>query len=421
MISKNAIVGVVICGTQNLCWSQEARIFWTDKDDGQIESSDLDGGNRVTVLSGLSDPRGIVIDRMKERVYWASHEESGSIWSADLDGSNSAVFLSDLSEPADLAFNSYSRMLYWAEEGADRILRKCIDDDDSPQLVMAGLNRPYYLALDPEEGFLYWSDFNSSLIHRATLDGANPVTFITGQSRVRDVEVADGVIYWCDRNSSQLRSRTIDGQGNGTILFSGAGLDRPHGLVLDPGENTMYWTDTATDTVSSGSMTGGVLTAIASTNLAGAWAIELWRPLVDPYQEWQENNFTSEELNEAGNEASIWGGNADPDGDGRGNLLEYAQGTDPRSSVTPPEVLQVFVEGAEWQVKFRFRKDDPNLEFEVESTFDLDAVDWSANEIGGDVLRSPDPNDAKFEYLQVESDTISDLVPKMFARLRVSR
>ena len=424
MNSMKAVCVILFLAAQILCWGQEARLFWTDKDDGELESSDLDGGNRVTVLSGLADPRGIVIDQLREKIYWASHEENGSIWSSDLDGMNAAVFLSGLSEPADLAFNRYSRMLYWAEEGANRIMRKCIDDDDSPQLVVVGLNRPYYLALDPEEGFLYWSDFNSAVIHRSTLGGAFPEDFITGQSRVRDVEVADGVIYWCDRDSSELRSRATNGTGGGTVLFSGAGLDRPHGLVLDPEENTMYWTDTATDTVSSGSMSGGTLTAIASSSLVGAWAIDIWRPQADPYQEWLEENFTSDELNNAGIEELVWGWNADPDRDGRENFLEYAQGTDPRSGSTASEVIQVFEEGGELQIKFRFRRDDPSLTFDLESTFILGATSWDGREIDQDedeLLKFPDPTDPRFEFIQAESDSITESTPKLYVRLKVSR
>ena len=421
MNSMKAIWVVLILATEALCWGQEPRVYWTDKDDGQLESADLDGGNRVTILSGQADPRGIVVDRLTGKIYWAIHETNGAIWSADLDGTNVVVFQGGLSEPADLALDRFSRTLYWAEEGANLIRRRSLDHEESPQLVIEGLNRPYYLAVDPLEGLLYWSDFNSTNIHRSTMDGANSVNFITGQSRVRDVEVFNGVLYWCDRNSSQLRSRALDGVGNGTILFSGTGLDRPHGLVLDPDENTMYWTDTATDTVSSGSMTGGTLTAIASTSLAGAWAIDIWRPQVEPHQEWLEENFTSEELNNAGLEATVWGWNADPDGDGRLNLLEYAQGTDPQINLESSELNQVFVEGGELQIKFRFRRNDPALQFEVESTFDLSAASWDAGEFIDEIIRTPDPSDPRFEFVQVESDTISDLIPKLFARLKVFR
>ena len=424
MMSMRAIAGMVLGVTQALCWGQEPRVFWTDKDDGQLEVADLDGGNRVAILSGLVDPRGIVIDRLAGKMYWAIHESNGAIWSADLDGSDAVVFQGGLSEPADLAFDRFSRTLYWAEEGANLIRRKSLDHAGPPELVIEGLNRPYYLAVDPWAGFLYWSDFNSTIIHRATMDGASPVNFITGQSRVRDVEVADGVLYWCDRNSSQLRSRALDGTGNGTILFSGAGLDRPHGLVLDPDESKLYWTDTATDTVSSGPMSGGALTAIASTSLTGAWAIDIWRPQTEPQQEWLEENFSSEELNNAGIEDTVWGWNADPDGDGRENLLEYAQGTDPRSRSTDGEVIQVFEEGGELQIKFRFRMDDPLLTFDLESTFALDAESWDTGEFDedeDDLLRFPDATDPRFGFIQVESDSITELTPKLFARLKVSR
>ena len=50
----------------------------------------------------------------------------------------------------------------------------------------------------------------------------------------------------------------------------------------------------------------------------------------DPYQEWRQLYFTSEELS---NEA-ISGDNADPDGDGMSNVKEYQCGTRPNDGTS---------------------------------------------------------------------------------------
>ena len=47
-----------------------------------------------------------------------------------------------------------------------------------------------------------------------------------------------------------------------------------------------------------------------------------------PYANWRETHFSGASANPA-KEATIWGNNADPDGDGIPNLLEYALGLDP--------------------------------------------------------------------------------------------
>ena len=69
------------------------RLYWTDKDLGLIQASDPNGGNRETILSGLSDPRGIVVDTNQEKIFWAVHEVNGAIWWANCDGTNAEVFI----------------------------------------------------------------------------------------------------------------------------------------------------------------------------------------------------------------------------------------------------------------------------------------------------------------------------------------
>ena len=400
--------------------SSSIRLYWTDKDDGQIKSSDLDGGNRVTLLSGLNDPRGIAVDPSQDKMFWASHEANGAIYWANCDGSEAEVFIASLSEPADLLLDLENRMIYWAAEGGGLIQRADLDESRQVNTVVSGLDRPYYLALDG--GFVYWSYFNSSVIERASAaDGSNRSLVISGQQRVRDIEIADGVIYWCDRNSNQLRRRDLDGAGGGTVLFTGGILDRPHGLVLDPLTNTMFWTDTETELIGSSAMDGsGIPATLVSSSLTGPWAIDLVRPTPpgEPYEAWQRDHFSDEDLNDPLKEATVWGGSADPDRDGSSNMMEYAQGTNPNLGVVPPGTVAV-VRGAKFQVIFRMRADDPELSFVLESTADLSADVWDGEDFEEVGQRVPDPGDSAYELITMETERAG--IPRHFARLSVNR
>jgi hypothetical protein len=409
--------------------SGNARLFWTDKDAGKIEASDLDGGNRVTLLSNRSDPRGIAVDTANNTIYWASHTPDGSIFSANCDGTNVQVFLSAVPDPTDIALDLENRVIYWAEENLHQICRANLDPPSIAEIVIEGLNRPYYLAIDPANGFLYWSDFNSTIIHRSTIEGTNRTNFIAGQSRVRDLELADGTLYWCDRNSSQIRSRALEGVGSGTILFSGAAdsLGRPHGLCLDPGSGKMFWTDTTTDEINTAALDGsGSVSTLVNSGLTGAWGIALSRPVVaSPYASWATNHFSAEELGNPAHEATIWGEMADPDSDGRLNLLEFAQGTDPRDSSLDPAAFQLSLieESAEEliAVVFRLRKDDPTLFFALESSPSLGEGGWQNDQFTERPPRTDDPANAGYEFIIVHSPVINAGSPKLFARLQVSR
>ncbi|MEN8855704.1 MAG: DUF5050 domain-containing protein [Akkermansiaceae bacterium] len=401
----------------------EGRIFWTDKDDFQLESARLDGSDRVTLLSGLADPRGIAVDSTAGKIYWASHEVNGSIFSADCDGSNVATFISGLVEPADIALDLENRLIYWVEEassGAGSIRRASLDGG-AAELVLGGLSRPYYLDVDVAAGFVYWSDFNNSVIHRATTDGANSINFITGQTRVRDLAISDGVIYWCDRNSNQIRSRDLDGVGAGTVLFSGAAdsLDRPHGLVLNPETQQMFWTDTTTDEINSAAMDGsGTVTTLVSSSLVGAWGIAISKPVTPPYEAWLAENFTSEQLADPSLEASGWGELADPDQDGRANLLEYAQATSPLEALQDPLALRAEVEGSFFNVIVRMRKGGDSLNSGIESSLGLTDGSWETGDFTEMSPRVDDALNPGYEFVTYRSTLDEE---RRFARLTVSR
>jgi len=416
----NPLAIALLLAGQALADSKSLRLYWTDKDLGLIQASDLDGGNRETILSELSDPRGIVVDINQGKIFWAVHEANGAIWWANCDGTDAEVFIGSLNEPADLELDVGNSMIYWVSEGSGQIRRANLNASREVATVLNGLIRPYYLALD--DGFVYWSYFNSGVIERASSEGgANRSVVISGQQRVRDIEVFDGVIYWSDRNSSELRSREVDGGGGGTVLFSGGILDRPHGLVLDPVSGTMYWTDTETELIGACSMDGsGLTTSLVSTGLNGPWAIDLVRPvsLNESYDAWLKDQFSRDDLADPGKELTVWGGNADPDGDGAMNVLEYAQGTDPNSPVVEPATMSV-VSGEKVQIVFRIRSGDPELSFTLEATDDLSSGSWNRDlfeEVGE---RAPDPENGSYQLITMEADPA--LLPKVFARLRVSR
>ena len=114
----------------------------------------------------------------------------------------------------------------------------------------------------------------------------------------------------------------------------------------------------------------------------------------------------------------VWGDTADPDGDGANNLLEYAQGTDPNSVVRETGMMSV-VGGQKAQIVFRVRSDDPDLTFTFEATDDLSSGLWNRDlfkEVG---KRVPDPRDHSYQFITMEANLA--LLPKIFARLRVSR
>jgi hypothetical protein len=87
---------------------------------------------------------------------------------------------------------------------------------------------------------------------------------------------------------------------------------------------------------------------------------------------WQAGHFSPAELADP----SVSGDNADPDGDGHSNFLEYALGSDPRSSATPLALSARAIPGA---LALDYPAPRPELRYVVEHSADL--ATWSTNAV----------------------------------------
>jgi len=51
--TEDRAYGIVVDNTNN-------KMYWTERDSGNVYMADLDGSNKVTVGSGYKDPRGLI-------------------------------------------------------------------------------------------------------------------------------------------------------------------------------------------------------------------------------------------------------------------------------------------------------------------------------------------------------------------------
>ena len=81
------------------------RVFWTDSGAGRIERANLDGSNRVTLVSGIT-PVGIAVDAQAGMMYWTERFPA-RIRRADLDGLDVANLVTrDLVDPDDIELDT---------------------------------------------------------------------------------------------------------------------------------------------------------------------------------------------------------------------------------------------------------------------------------------------------------------------------
>ncbi len=138
------------------------------------------------------------------------------------------------------------------------------------------------------------------------------------------------------------------------------------------------------------------------------------------FEKWRTLYFSTDTLLDATRETTQWGTDADPDGDGCNNVLEYALGLDPVLQDGTEGVIVPGITGSDANqyltITFNRRLGDPQLQYFPEVSADQQT--WSTGT--GMVLQtSVTPLNTDFERV-----TFQDLVPvtpdtPRFMRLRV--
>ncbi|KAK3103210.1 hypothetical protein FSP39_017453, partial [Pinctada imbricata] len=86
-------------------------IFWTDlHDSGKLERAALDGTMRKILINNLGAVNGLTIDYGEDRLYWAN---GNFIESSDLDGRNRIKVVTEIAQPMGLTL--YHDFVFWAD------------------------------------------------------------------------------------------------------------------------------------------------------------------------------------------------------------------------------------------------------------------------------------------------------------------
>ena len=99
-----------------------------------------------------------------------------------------------------------------------------------PHQIPAGLD------IDCLHGLVYWSDVAHGAIHRASYNGSNIETVISGLLRSPEAVAIDWVsrnIYWTDSLKDTIEVSKLDGKMHKTLISDG--LQDPRGIVVHPG------------------------------------------------------------------------------------------------------------------------------------------------------------------------------------------
>ena len=317
-------------------------VYWTDRGANQLKRMNFDGSNLQTnklsgaVTSPGTNIRGIAVDNVSNRIFWADNG-TDRLLRANFDGSGSTILYTITngnSFPADVRLDLGNQYLYWCDQQRNRLQRSTLDGASVIDVITnAAPTGPYFMDLDVPAGKIYWGDFGGGSIFRANLDGSARETLLTGNNMTRGVKLdtREQMLYWINRDDKKVHRCPLSAFAGGTIPLTHpavqtlyTNLDTPHGLALDIPARKLYWADTGTN---PGNGTGGQ--SVCRGDFDGSAALEILATGTEPwdvdldlrcanYTEWTQRCFRRDAT------LAQTAPDADPDGDGIPNAVEYA-------------------------------------------------------------------------------------------------
>lgn len=190
-------------------------------------------------------------DRAPTHIYRAAGTYTVSLTAQKVDGRTSLVVKEDLIKVEILQQKAASPRIYWIDYNTYRIMYGTRSGGESGVLI-DDLRIPTALAIGG--GFVYWADSGEGAILRASLDGTDRITLVTGLHRPSSLALdsAHAALYCVTRPADFY---TV-GDFEGTILrvrldriekavltaFSANAAYYAGEIAVDPESGRLYWT-----------------------------------------------------------------------------------------------------------------------------------------------------------------------------------
>jgi hypothetical protein len=271
------------------------RVYWANGGSdsaNRISWANLDGsvgGNLNTAAAPAGQPRGVAMDVAAGRVYWTARTNNlisftnldGTGGGENLDTSGATVNL-----PNAAAIYPAAGKIYWANEAADTISFANLNNSGGGNLTTTGatVDVPIGPVVDPAGGRIYWGNGNVvNKISFANLDGSGGGDLNTTGATVNNphglaLDPVTNTIYWANVGLDPLYAGNgisyarLDGSGGGNFNPTGATVDVPVGVAIDPSARKIYWANWRGNKISFANLdgSGGGDLATPGASLSGS-------------------------------------------------------------------------------------------------------------------------------------------------------
>ena len=163
--------------------------------------------------------------------------------------------------------------MYWIDLDSYTIQRASLDGSQKETLVSGGLANA--IALDMAGGKMYWTDRTGEpyTIQRANLDGSQRETLVSGSYYDGiALDVAGGKMYWTNPDLGTIQRANLDGSQRETLVSGYV----PFGIALDAAGGKMYWTDsTGPNTIQRANLDGSQKETLVSEDVPYNLALDV--------------------------------------------------------------------------------------------------------------------------------------------------
>jgi hypothetical protein len=226
--------------------TENNKIYWThgSYNQGRIRRANLDGTDVETLVSGLTNPRGLAIDFAEGKMYWSDTQDN-TIYRANVDGTGMEALVSGY-QYGRPTIDLVNRCVYFGNFGSHVICRCNLDGSGLETIITTGVDQANGIALDLGNDKIYWTDMQTSFVTnyvaRANLDDTGFEVLYQGlgtSSGLMNIELDldAGKMFWADEITEEEKGvwrANLDGSDAERIYVSPVGWNAGViALVLD--------------------------------------------------------------------------------------------------------------------------------------------------------------------------------------------
>jgi hypothetical protein len=219
------------------------KVYWIDSSSQTLFRGDNDGANEESLVTGLTDPRGLARDESSGKIYWV---EGSAIFRANEDGTGQQSLVTGQNDITAFELDLVNNKIYWADKNDGIISRSNLDGTAVEDIVTDQVDVSD-LTIDTANGFVYWADNDDDTIRRAELDGSNEEDVASGQLDVvrMALDMTNSYLYWAEKVDGVIRRIAV---ASGAVVIG-------HDTIFASQQGSVNWKQLGTQVVASQDLT----------------------------------------------------------------------------------------------------------------------------------------------------------------------